>query len=73
MPWFYLSFVSEADVFLGACVVEAADRLGALGRVAIVRAAVAGETTFAVDADGGLRDQNGVRLFIERKMRMGQG
>ncbi len=28
---------------------------------------------FAVDRDGGLRDQNGVRLFIERKMRMGQG
>lgn len=28
---------------------------------------------FAVDADGGLRDQTGVRLFIERRMRMGQG
>jgi hypothetical protein len=28
---------------------------------------------FAVDRDGGLHDENGVRLFIERKMRMGQG
>ena len=28
---------------------------------------------FAVDNDGGLRDQTGKRLFIERKMRMGQG
>jgi hypothetical protein len=25
MPWFYLSFVSPEDVFLGACVVEAPD------------------------------------------------
>jgi hypothetical protein len=28
---------------------------------------------FVVEPAGGLRDENGVRIFIERKMRMGQG